>query len=95
MRFNGGRKIREMRRTDVGDGGSDTDFNAGVALLSELALEELVELGVENTVGDELATLGNSSLDSGHFDVPGGWNWGLSTEEGEVEVERVGRCEIL
>lgn len=78
-----------MRRTDVGDGGSDTDFNTGVTLLSELALEELVELGVENTVGDELATLGNSSLDSGHFDVPVRWNWGLSTEEGEVEVERL------
>lgn len=43
---------------DVGDGGGDADFDAGVALLSELALEELVQLGVENTVGDELPPLG-------------------------------------
>ena len=37
-------------RTDVGDGGSDTDFDTGVALLSQLALEELVQLGIEDTV---------------------------------------------
>lgn len=43
---------------DVGDGGCDADLDARVALLSELTLEELVELGVEDTVGDELATLG-------------------------------------
>ena len=30
---------------DVGDGGSDADFDARVAFLSQLALEELVELG--------------------------------------------------
>lgn len=35
---------------DVGDGGGDADLDAGVALLSQLALEELVQLGVENTV---------------------------------------------
>jgi len=43
---------------DVGNGGCDSDFNARVALLSEFALEELVELGVEDTVSNELATLG-------------------------------------
>lgn len=43
---------------DVGDGGSDADLDARVTLLSELALEELVELGVEDTVGDELSPLG-------------------------------------
>lgn len=43
---------------DVGDGGGDADLDAGVALLSELALEELVQLGVEDTVGDELSPLG-------------------------------------
>lgn len=43
---------------DVGDGGSDADLDAGVALLSKLALEELVELGVEDTVSDELSPLG-------------------------------------
>lgn len=43
---------------DVGDGGGNADLDAGVTLLSELALEELVELGVEDTVGDELSSLG-------------------------------------
>ena len=43
---------------DVGDGGSDADLDARVALLSQLALEELVELGVEDTIGDELSPLG-------------------------------------
>lgn len=46
---------------DVGDGGGDADFDAGVTLLSQLALEELVQLGVENTVGDELSALGTVS----------------------------------
>jgi hypothetical protein len=43
---------------DVGNGGGDADLDAGVTLLSELALEELVELGVEDTVSDELSPLG-------------------------------------
>lgn len=43
---------------DVGDGGSDAHFDAGVALLGKLALEELVQLGVEDTVSDELSALG-------------------------------------
>lgn len=43
---------------DVGDGGRDADLDARVALLGELALEELVELGVEDTVSDELSPLG-------------------------------------
>lgn len=43
---------------DVGDGGGDADLDAGVALLSELALEELVEFGIEDAVGDELSALG-------------------------------------
>ena len=40
---------------DVGDGGRNADLDAGVTLLSELALEELVQLGVENTVCGGLA----------------------------------------
>jgi hypothetical protein len=43
---------------DVGDGRGDADLDARVTLLSELALEELVQLGVENTVSDELSALG-------------------------------------
>jgi len=51
---------------DVGDGGGDTDFDTRVALLGQLALEELVQLSIEDTVGDELPPLGNSSLVGGH-----------------------------
>ena len=43
---------------DVGDGGRNADLDAGVALLSQLALEELVQLGVEDAIGDELSALG-------------------------------------
>jgi len=43
---------------DVGDGRSDADFDARVALLGEFTLEEFVEFGVEDTVGDELSALG-------------------------------------
>ena len=43
---------------DVGDGGGDAHFDAGVAFLGEFALEELVQFGVENTVSDELSSLG-------------------------------------
>jgi hypothetical protein len=35
---------------NIGDGGGDADLDARVTLLGELALEELVQLGVENTV---------------------------------------------
>ena len=48
--------------TDIGDCGSDSDFNTGVTFLGQLTLEELVQFGIENTVGDELATLGDRSL---------------------------------
>jgi hypothetical protein len=43
---------------DVGDGGSDADLDARVALLGQLTLEELVQLGIEDAVGDELLLLG-------------------------------------
>ena len=42
---------------DVGDGGSDSDFDTRVPLLSKLALEELVQFCVEDTIGDELSPL--------------------------------------
>jgi hypothetical protein len=35
---------------DIGDGGSDADFDAGVTFFSEFALEELVQFGEEDTV---------------------------------------------
>lgn len=55
---------------DVGDGGGDADLDAGVTLLSQLALEELVELGVEDTIGDELSAFADvdaaGALSSSH-----------------------------
>ncbi len=45
---------------DVGDGGGDADLDARVALLGQLMLEELVQLGIEDTVGDELSALGTA-----------------------------------
>lgn len=45
---------------DVGDGRGDADLYARVALLGEFSLEELIEFGVENTVGDELSPLGTA-----------------------------------
>jgi hypothetical protein len=42
---------------DVGDGRRHAHLDAAVALLGQLALEELVELGIEDAVGDELPAL--------------------------------------
>ena len=53
-------------RTDIGDGGSNSDFDTRISLLREFALEELVQLGVEDTIGNELALFGNCSLRGGH-----------------------------
>lgn len=39
---------------DLGAQGRNTDLDARVTILSQLALEELVQLGVEDTVSDEL-----------------------------------------
>ena len=49
---------------DVGYGWGDADLDARVSLLSKLTLEELVELGVEDTVSDELSALGD--VDAAH-----------------------------
>ena len=57
--------------TDICDCRSDSDFNTRVALLGEFSLEELVQFCVENTIGDELATLRDSALLGSH--VGGVW----------------------
>lgn len=49
------------RLTDVSHSRRDADLHARVSFLGQLALEELVQLGVENTVGDELPTLRDGS----------------------------------
>ena len=52
---------------DIGNGGCDADLDARVSLLSEFALEEFVQLGVEDTIGDELSALGAGNGVSGIF----------------------------
>lgn len=53
--------------TDIGNSGSDADLDSGVAFLSKLTLEELVQFGVENAIGDKLPLLGDRScLCRGH-----------------------------
>ena len=52
--------------TDIGHGGCNSDFDAGVPLLCQFALEEFVEFGVEDSVGHELASLGHSTLSGCH-----------------------------
>lgn len=49
---------------DVGHSRGDTHFDTGVALLRQFTLEELVQLGVEDTIGHELATL--RDVDTAH-----------------------------
>lgn len=55
---------------DVGDGGRDAHLDARVALLGQLALEELVQLGVEDAVGDELSALGTVEAQTSQYGVP-------------------------
>ncbi len=49
----------------------DTDVAARVALLGKLAGEEIVQLGAEDTVSDELALLADLA---GHFEGGAGGN---------------------
>jgi hypothetical protein len=42
---------------DVGDGGSDADFDARVTLLCQFTLKEFVQLGIEDTICYELSPL--------------------------------------
>ena len=55
-------------RTDICDGGCDSHFDTRVSFLGQFTLEELVQFGVEDTVGHEFALLGYGSLLSGHGD---------------------------
>lgn len=54
-----GYEASREEHTDIGDGRGDADLYTRVTLLGQLAGEELVQLGIKNTVGDELATLGD------------------------------------
>ena len=55
-------------RTHFGTGMCHTDIATRVALLRELTGEEVVQLGAEDTVSDELALLANLA---GHFEDEG------------------------
>lgn len=54
-----GYEASREEHTDIGDSRGDADLYTRVTLLGQLAGEELVQLGIENTVGDELAALGD------------------------------------
>lgn len=71
---------------DVGHGGRDADLDAGVSLLGQLALEELVQLGVEDTVSDEL-----SALRTVHRDM---LVWGSGKSRIRLGSEAVTKCGI-
>lgn len=58
---------RYVGLTDVCDGGGNSDFNSGVTLLGEFSLEEFIQLSVEDSIGYELASLGNGTLLSSHL----------------------------
>ena len=42
---------------DVSDGRSDADLDAGVALFSQLALKEFVQLGIEDTICGDVSAI--------------------------------------
>lgn len=54
---------------DLSAGGGDADLDTRVTLSSELALEELVQLGVENTIGDELFFFSRQERSVSNFEV--------------------------
>mmetsp|Transcript_57291 Transcript_57291/g.125471 ORF Transcript_57291/g.125471 Transcript_57291/m.125471 type:complete len:270 (+) Transcript_57291:113-922(+) len=56
---------------DLSSDRSDAHLDAGIAVLGQSSLQELVQLGVEDAVGDELALLGDLNL-VGH-----GYGWGI------------------
>jgi len=53
---------------DIGHGRRNADLNTAVTLLGQLALKKLVELGVEDAIGDELALLGDLVGSGSHLD---------------------------
>jgi hypothetical protein len=52
--------------TDISNRRGYSDFDAGVAFLCQLTLEEFVQFSVEDTIGNELATLRDGTLCSSH-----------------------------
>ena len=64
----------ELLHTDICDSWCDADFHPRISLFCQLALKELVQLGVENSIGDKFPTFGDSaSLSRGHDCWLSGW----------------------
>lgn len=55
--------------TDISHSRRDANLDARVSFLCQLTLEEFVQFGVEDAVGDELPTLGNGGSRYGSHDV--------------------------
>jgi hypothetical protein len=84
---------------DLSTVGSGTDLDASVAILSKLTSEKLVELRVEDAVGDELPLgghLGASGLHGGNRVVVGlnGLRQTKVVEKNKEKIENMVRCRI-
>lgn len=53
---------KNKREFVLGAGRGDTDFNTGIAILSQFAGEVFVQFGVEDTVSDKLARTRTKTL---------------------------------
>ena len=71
-------------RTNISHGRCNANLDTRVSFLCQLALEELVQFGIEDTVCYELPTLGNRGSRYGSHDGDG---------FGSMEVDR-GRCDV-
>ena len=77
-----GRK-RTRRRTDISHRRRNANLDTRVSFLCQLALEELVQFGVENAVGDEFPTLGDRRSWYGSHDGGacfGIWGWSRNAD---------------
>lgn len=90
----------EGGNTDISHGGRNSDFDARVSLLCQLALEEFVQFGVEDAVCDELPTLRDGCCSGGSHGwggIGGSWcrreerrRWRLCFDIGRKRGPRVG-----
>jgi hypothetical protein len=76
--------------TDISNRRGYSDFDAGVAFLCQLTLEEFVQFSVEDTVSDELAALGDGTLCSSHGCVLVKFRCGC--QEGTMQIIGLDGC---
>lgn len=85
-------------RTDICDSRCNADLDPGVAFLSQLTLEELVQFCVKDTIGNELAALRDSTLLSSHAGGSGAVTMGVggyaasATQDVDLKMPRFLKC---